>query len=128
MGRIEPISKKESAYLKLIRTLSLEYMVQLSIGIIVMFIFFEFSSASSDFVKPAFCGMSYSQWQLPCTAVSVPRGPTSMQVGWIYRHKCLKIQSFIFLSIPFLAKITPMTAPQRYLFLLLILLILNIKY
>lgn len=101
--------------------------MQLSIGIIFLFNFFEMSSASADLVKPAFCSVKYSQWQLPCTAGSVPRGPSSMQVGWIYRHECLKVQSFIFLSIPSLAKITPVTAPQSSLLLLLILLVLNIK-
>lgn len=128
VGRIERNGKKESAYLKLRRTLSLEHMVYaVEYSIIVLFSFFELSSASADFVKPAFCSVNYSKWQLPFTAGSVPRGLSSMQVGWIYRHKCLKIQSFIFLSIPSLAKITHMTAPQRYLLLLLILLILNIK-
>lgn len=51
----------------------------------------------------------------------------SVQLDRTGRLESLKIQSFIFVSFPFPARITPVTAPQRYLLLLLILLILNIK-
>lgn len=75
MGRIEP-NGKFHARVKLMRTLSLEHVVQLSIGIIFLFNFFQLSSANADLVKPAFCSVKYSQWQLPRTTGQVPRGPS----------------------------------------------------
>lgn len=118
--------KEDSAHVKYLRTLAYGGS-QLSVGIICLFNFFKLHSANADLVKPAFCGGKYSNWQPPCTAGKMPRGPSPVELRQIRKHECLKIQCFLFLSFLSLAKIKPVAAPQRYLFLLLILLILNIK-
>lgn len=66
----------------LMKTLSLEHVVQLSIGIIFLFNFFQLSSANADLVKPAFFwSVKYSLWQLPHTTGRVPRGPSPCRLA-----------------------------------------------